>query len=151
MGRGRQANLKRRERAAKLYAAGLSSAEVGRRLGMTTESAYALLRRAGIEPARVLCRVCQALVSARSGKGNRSRGVLCLACLEKRPQATFAERLRALRAAAGLSQDELGERAGIPGGTIAAYEVGHCRPRSVPAARLVAVLGPQLFGGKAGK
>jgi transcriptional regulator with XRE-family HTH domain len=41
---------------------------------------------------------------------------------------TFAERLRELRKAAGLTQDQLNERSGLPIGTLRNYEQGVRQP-----------------------
>jgi transcriptional regulator with XRE-family HTH domain len=48
----------------------------------------------------------------------------------------FAEKLRALRNAAGLSEVALAERAGLPFGTLHGYAIGR---RAVPAPALFAL------------
>ena len=77
----------------------------------------------------------------------RSRGVRCPACVAADPSAPFAERLRALRLAAGLTQAELAARAGVSEAAVSAYECGRGRPRPRHLAALARVLGPALTAG----
>jgi transcriptional regulator with XRE-family HTH domain len=62
------------------------------------------------------------------------------------PAATFAERLRALRQAAGLTRQELAARAGMGAATVAAYEQGRRQPVPSTRADLARVLGQELLG-----
>jgi transcriptional regulator with XRE-family HTH domain len=55
---------------------------------------------------------------------------------------TFAERLRALRERAGLTQVQLAEAAGVPIGTLRDYEQG--RRRTEPAFRVTVKLAKAL-------
>jgi transcriptional regulator with XRE-family HTH domain len=66
------------------------------------------------------------------------------------PAAALAERLRALRQAAGLTRQELAARAGMGVATLAAYEQGRRRPVPLTLADLVRVLGPGLLGERPG-
>jgi transcriptional regulator with XRE-family HTH domain len=68
--------------------------------------------------------------------------VLCPGCLGRQPGATFGQRLRACRLAAGLSQGELARRSGIARTAVQNYEQGRWSPRPAPLARLVRVVGP---------
>jgi transcriptional regulator with XRE-family HTH domain len=54
---------------------------------------------------------------------------------------TFAERLKELREAAGLSQRALGEQSGIPSGTIRNYEQGIRQPNWIALLRIAKALG----------
>jgi len=54
--------------------------------------------------------------------------------------ASFAENLRRLRQAAGISQEELGSRAGIQMADISRYEGAHRDPRVTTVARLADAL-----------
>ncbi len=74
-------------------------------------------------------------------KGNGN--ALCLNCLGAR-QAPFAERLRAYRLAAGLTQDELAQRSGLSATSVWQYEQGEAVPRAGTLARLVEILGSGL-------
>jgi transcriptional regulator with XRE-family HTH domain len=58
--------------------------------------------------------------------------------------ATFGERLKAHREAAGLSQPQLAERSGVPVGTIRDYEQGRREPLLGAAAKLARALKKQL-------
>lgn len=54
--------------------------------------------------------------------------------------ASFAENLRRLRKEAGISQEELGARAGIQMADISRYEGAHRDPRITTVARLAVAL-----------
>lgn len=58
--------------------------------------------------------------------------------------AVFAENLRRLRKQAGLSQEELGARAGIQMADISRYEGGGRDPRMTTVARLATALDVSL-------
>jgi serine/threonine protein kinase len=68
---------------------------------------------------------------------------------QERP-ASLAERLWALRLAAGLTQAELAGRAGLPPATLGHYECGRVRPQAARLAALARVLGPGLLAGAGG-
>jgi DNA-binding XRE family transcriptional regulator len=126
----------------------LSYAEIGARLGLTKQGAAYLLAKAGAAgplAGAVRCQGCGAEV-ARGRPGFRRQAVLCPGCLGPRG-ATFGQRLRACRLAAGLSQGELAGRSGIARTAVQNYEQGRWSPRPAPLARLVRVLGPGLAGG----
>ena len=135
-GSGRKADPRRRRRAAALRARGLTWAEVGRRLGVSPEWARQLVLAAGPPP----CASCAAPLP------RGSRGGRCPACVAADQAAPFAERLRALRLAAGLTQAELAARAGLCDRTVTNYERGRGRPRPSRLAALARVLGLGLFG-----
>jgi transcriptional regulator with XRE-family HTH domain len=67
------------------------------------------------------------------------------------PAAPFAERLRACRLAAGLTQAELAARAGVSASAIVNYERGSARPRPRRLAALARVLGPDLAAAAGGR
>lgn len=58
-----------------------------------------------------------------------------------RKQLNFGDNLLAARRQAGLSQDQLGKRAGIPKNTIYRLEVGDREPRLSTVLRLADALG----------
>jgi DNA-binding XRE family transcriptional regulator len=125
-----------RRRAADLRAQGLTFAEVGRWLGVSREAVRKLvLAAAGRSgpPVRVL--------------RGPPRGGRCPACVAADPAAPLAERLRALRQAAGLTQAVLAARVGVSEPAVSAYECGRARPRSAGLADLARVLGPALTAG----
>jgi transcriptional regulator with XRE-family HTH domain len=71
--------------------------------------------------------------------------VLCLRCVERRPDTPFGTRLKAFRLAAGLTQQQLAERTGINPDTIASLEGRRYKSPAWPhLLALVKVLGPDL-------
>jgi transcriptional regulator with XRE-family HTH domain len=71
--------------------------------------------------------------------------VLCLACLGHRPAATFGERLKAHRLAAGLTLQALATRCGNRYQRLSAYERGAKEPAWGNLVKVVGVLGPGLL------
>jgi transcriptional regulator with XRE-family HTH domain len=136
-GSGRKADPRRQRLAAALRARGLTFAEVGRRVGVSREAA----RQMVLAPAPPPCASCTAPLP------RGSRGGRCPACVAADQAAPFAERLRALRLAAGLTQAELAARAGVSEAAVSAYECGRGRPRPRHLAALARVLGPALTAG----
>ena len=57
------------------------------------------------------------------------------------PRPQFSERLRSLREQAGLTQESLSAKAGVPIGTLRNYEQGLRQPSWVTFVRLTAALG----------
>jgi transcriptional regulator with XRE-family HTH domain len=130
MARGRKPNLERRDQAAELRSRGLTLAEIGRKMGCTKQAVHHLLGFRGPWPRPRKPVACPACGGA-AGTAPTARDhapALCLACLGKRPGATFAERLRALRIAAGLSLWALAGRAGLSAWAVRVLEKGKCRP-----------------------
>ena len=144
-GSGRKADPRRQRLAAALRARGLTFAEVGRRLGVTPEAARQMALAAAGRPAPPRCASCADPLP------KRSRGGRCPACVAADPGAPFAERLRALRLAAGLTGARLAARAGLSYTTIRNYEGGRGRPRPRLLAALARVLGPGLLAGAGGQ
>jgi hypothetical protein len=91
------------------------------------------------------CAGCRVKVVSRAADPSDSDVVFCLPCLGKRPEATFSQRLRALRLAAGLSRGAVARRAGVSWFSVERYELGGRQPRRPQLARLVRVLGPELI------
>jgi DNA-binding XRE family transcriptional regulator len=120
----------------------LTFVEIARRLGISRLAARRLvLLAAGRRPGDPHpCSACGTPLP------RCSRGGRCPTCVAADPAAPFAERLRALRQAAGLTRQELADRAGMGAGTVAAYEQGRRRPVSRTLADLARVLGPGLLG-----
>jgi transcriptional regulator with XRE-family HTH domain len=147
---GRWGDRARRQRAAALYASGLSLAQVGARLGCTRQAAHYLLRAAGARAARgvaVHCPRCGS-VAGRLPAVSRPRALaLCSDCLAHAPDAPFGERLRACRVAAGLSRNALAREAGIPAPALAAYEAAGAAPAGRCLTKLLAAVGPALVPG----
>jgi DNA-binding XRE family transcriptional regulator len=125
---------------------GLTFVEIARRLGITPLAARRLVvLAAGRRPDDPHpCSACGAALSRNSGGGR------CPTCVAADPAATFAERLRGLRQAGGLTRRALAVRAGMCAGTLAAYEQGRRRPEPLTLADLARVLGPGLLGERPG-
>jgi transcriptional regulator with XRE-family HTH domain len=83
------------------------------------------------------------LAPGRRGAGNNGPG-WCLRCLAKHPEATFGDRLKAHRLAAGLSLAALAARCGVSYQRVADYERGVV-PNWRALVALVGVLGHGLF------
>jgi transcriptional regulator with XRE-family HTH domain len=137
---GRRPHLTLREEAARLRAQGLSLKEVGRRLGMTRQGASSLLRPLRGTPA-VACPLCGAAIVSAGALPRDAGTALCLTCLAQHRGASFGQRLKSFRLAAGLLQKELSRKAGVCEPTIRSCEVGRHRPQAVTLARLAGALG----------
>ncbi len=121
-----------RRRAVELRARGLSTSEIGERLGITRQGTWRLLSNYGrseTAPGIVACCLCGGTI-VKGGDRLRNNGpVPCLDCLRQRPQAPFAVRLKAFRMAAGWAQEQLARRAKIPLATIRDYERGDAQAK----------------------
>jgi hypothetical protein len=130
--------------------------ENGRRLGCTKQAVHQLLGFRGPAPRPRKPVACPACGGA-AGTAPTARDyapALCLACLEKRPGAMFAQRLRALRIAAGLSCWALAGRAGLSAWAVRVLEQGKRRPLPGTLRKLAKALGAEpgeLLPGEKGK
>jgi transcriptional regulator with XRE-family HTH domain len=130
-----------------LGAEGLSRREIAARLGATpgqVEHAQRFARRGKPVAVRLPCWECGATITTGSAQVRNNGPALCLACLARHPDASFADRLKAHRLAAGLTLAELAERAGVRPQNLSAYERGAAGPKWRRLVRLVAALGPAL-------
>jgi transcriptional regulator with XRE-family HTH domain len=150
---GRKPNLERRRQVLKLRDRGLTLKEIAKRFGVSKQAVWSLLNsRPQRTAARAVpCTGCGAVIVSPGALRRDAISALCLGCLRLRPQATFAQRLKALRLAAGLSRTELAQRTGIAPGSLSAYEEALRKPQDRSAARLAHVLGEELLGGKTHK
>jgi transcriptional regulator with XRE-family HTH domain len=145
---GRRPDLERRARAVALRAQGLTLKEVGYELGISRQAAGQLLRATGASPLGViLCAGCGAGVAWPTLRGRLPSTVLCRACVEQSPGATFGQRLRAYRLAAGLNPAALAKQARVREKSIGEYERDQAKPSRKELARLVRVLGAGLVAG----
>jgi len=159
MVQGRKPNLKRRQQVAALRAQGLSLLAIGQAIGVSRQCVQQILRRIEQPPPvrSVTCCGCgRTIVSAGVLPGDRGKA-LCLPCLEKRPLTPFGQRLKALRLAAGLTQAELADRAGINPSSLSMYEAGRKKPKPSSLDQLIKGLTSGVAqplttpGGKRGK
>ena len=142
---GKKPNLRRRRQAAELRARGLTLAEVGRQMHCTRQAVHQLLdsrpRRSRPRPRKtVACPGCRAALPL-PRFAHAGPPTLCLPCLARRPRASFAQRLRAHRIAAGLSRAALARKAGLARRAIATLERGEHRPQRGTLRRLAEALG----------
>jgi DNA-binding XRE family transcriptional regulator len=150
-GSGRKPDLARRRKAAALRARGLSFTEIGRRLGASCQGVRYMLGLVPrwVRPARpdLRCGRCRRAILGSATAGKTSATVYCVVCLARLPVATFAQRLRSLRVARGLTRAALESAAEVAREALARYEQGRSLPRPEIFARLVRVLGVGLTGG----
>ena len=142
---GKKPNLWRRRQAAELRARGLTLAEIGREMHCTRQAVHQLLdrrpRQSRPRPRKtVACPGCRAALPL-PRFAHAGPPTLCLPCLARRPRASFAQRLRAHRIAAGLSRVALARKAGVTRRAIAILERGVHRPRRGTLRRLAEALG----------
>jgi DNA-binding transcriptional regulator YiaG len=150
-GRPRTTDPARRRKAERLRARGRTFREIGRRLGVTGQGVRYML---GLTPPRprpvrpdLRCAHCRRVIPGSGTTGRTAGAVYCTACLATMPDATFAQRVRSLRVARGLSRAALARLAGVSVPLLSLYERDVVRPRPATLARLVRVLGPGLVGG----
>jgi DNA-binding XRE family transcriptional regulator len=140
---GSMPDVERRRLMLELRQQGLSLGAIGERLGVTRQCVHSALRRireAETDPGITCCR-CGQRVAQRLGPMRASDPVFCRACLTRMPGATFAERLRSFRLAAGLTQKDLATRSGVDETLICNYERGRHYPRPDRLAKLERVTG----------
>jgi transcriptional regulator with XRE-family HTH domain len=144
--RGRRPDIERRQLVMQLRQQGLTLPEIGRRLGVSRQSAHQMLRQAqGPRLLTVHCRGCGRSHAAHDILPEEQHSVLCLDCLAHQPQATFRQRLQTHRLAAGLTRAALARRARVDSESIACYEEGRAQPRPSTLSRLAEVLGSGLL------
>jgi hypothetical protein len=84
---------------------------------------------------------CGTVITQLHGVADNNRTARCLTCLAKRPEATFGQRLKAHRLAAGLTLTALERRSGVDLSLISAYECDRSQPKWHTLAKLIRVLG----------
>jgi transcriptional regulator with XRE-family HTH domain len=146
-GSGRWTDEARRRATARLRAAGLTFAEIGRALGVTKQRVAQMLRERAATTTAVRCRACGGVLASGLGRVWRRPAPLCPPCLARTPGVHFGERLRTHRLLVGLTQEQLALEVGVTDLTVSLYERGVRRPRSQTLVRLVAVLGAGLAEG----
>jgi DNA-binding XRE family transcriptional regulator len=128
---------------AKLRATGLSYRKIGQRLGVTRQCIHATLKKSGpVGLASIVCCACGRQIGPR--RGVSPDPVFCLGCLPS--DASFGQRLRAYRVAAGLTQRTLAAQVDLNSTSIIGYERGKYLPRTQTLAKLIRVLGIEWLG-----
>src|SRR5439155_10354349 len=87
------------------------------------------------------CRECGREIAKFRAEAPRNSLAWCLECLGKHPEATFGERLKSHRLAAGMTQRELAEKVRLRQPSIAHYEADKGLPRQGNLAKLTRALG----------
>jgi transcriptional regulator with XRE-family HTH domain len=144
-GAGRPPNLERRRRIAALRNQGLTLQQIGARVGISFQLVYWTLKQLGpgARP-RLRCGECGREITSDPRLARQAAPALCSACLAETPAATFAQRLQALRLAAGLTRRELAKRSRVSRLTLRRYERGVREPKPDILAKLIGVLGVGL-------
>jgi hypothetical protein len=96
----------------------------------------------------VHCTECSTVITQLHGVADNNRTVGCLTCLGKRPGATFGQRLKAHRLAAGLTLTALEQHSGVHLSLISDYECGRREPKWQTLAKLIRVLGVEWLAVK---
>jgi transcriptional regulator with XRE-family HTH domain len=145
---GRKPNVERRLQVLKLRDQGLTLAEIAQRFGVTKQAIWSLLhgRQQRTAARAVACTGCRGMILSPGALRCDAATALCLGCLRSRAEVPFAQRLKALRLAAGLSRAELAQRSSLAPGSLRAYEDGQRQPQERSALRLAVVLGDELLG-----
>jgi transcriptional regulator with XRE-family HTH domain len=137
MGRKIIADADSRKRIAALRANGLSLAKIGERFGVSRQAIHFTLRADKSNKLQrcIRCRVCDCELNPAGAMPRDDREVFCLACLAKRPDATFGEHLQAYRIAAGMRIVVLAKIARVTHTQISCYEEGRVPAAAWPTQR----------------
>jgi hypothetical protein len=100
--------------------------------------------RPGKAPGTVTCRECGRIIARGPGSIRTNGSAYCLPSLASRQQATFADRVKSHRQAAGPPSMGLAARIGGPYQRVCAYESGRHAPHRRTPVTLVEVLGVGL-------
>jgi transcriptional regulator with XRE-family HTH domain len=95
----------------------------------------------------VFCRECRECLGSGLAGFTSNAPAYCLTCLARHPDASFGERLKAYRLAAGLTQRELSERAEVCISRVTEFESGRSLPQWRTVRKLIGELGAGLVGG----
>jgi hypothetical protein len=140
----RQSDLDRRRQIAALRAQGLTSAEIGWRLGISPKTVAVTLRWIAQPRRSIPCAGCGRAIESACVPTRDDGHTYCLACVDKDPKATFGQRLKAFRLAAGLTLAELARRSGVVPDNVRWYELGTIYPRDASRAKLALAMGLTL-------
>jgi DNA-binding XRE family transcriptional regulator len=143
---GRKPNWQRRQQARQLREQGLSTAKIGKIMGVGANAVRAMIARSQGGPIlKAWIRCCQcgteiARLSVRFDTGP----ALCLSCLKKKKKPLFRERLIAYRLAKRLTLVELAKKIGTSPSVVGSWEHEVSSPRWEMLVKLVQVLGQGL-------
>ena len=140
-------NLRRHRQVAELRASGMSHQAIGDGLGISHQRVCQILQRSGTSHhVPILCLKCKTLITEMRMVANNNGPVYCMDCLP--PDATFGQRLKARRLAAGLTLEALAKQAGIHFQRIGNYEQGRKQPKWDTLAKLIRVFGVEWLAVK---
>jgi transcriptional regulator with XRE-family HTH domain len=145
--RGRKPNRERHREVAELRRRGWTMSAIGRRLGISRQRVFEILRTSGLpsELPPVRCATCKAALGPRCGAGVPTTPVRCPRCLGKMSATRLGQLLRTCRLRAGLTQRQLADRCDLARSTIGANERGTAKPTATALDQLARVLGPGLY------
>jgi DNA-binding XRE family transcriptional regulator len=139
--RGRAPDQEKHREVLRLAAKAWSLHQIGRHLGLSAEGVRKVLARHGRPTASLVfpCARCGAhLTTGKRTKVNPH--ALCLSCLKKELNASLAQRVRSLRLAANLTQEELAARSGLSPPTIWKIEQEGWQPAEASIAKVAKAL-----------
>jgi transcriptional regulator with XRE-family HTH domain len=140
--RGRPPSSKKRSLILSLAAEGWNRRQIAEHLQVTPEWVRSILAEHGLTVSLEIlrCQQCGTVV-ARGHKVHQSGPpVLCPSCLQRKPEAPFAQRLKSHRLAKNLSVAELSARSGLSRAAIGKYERGLAEPSPASAGKLARAL-----------
>jgi len=110
-----------------LRAEGKSLTEIGRLFGVSRQAVHDILTR---QPPVAACSACGASIPS-PGYLRSPNELYCMPCLADRPDVPFPLRLKSVRIAARLTQQELARRAGMWGTEVKQLEKPPRRPAPI--------------------
>jgi lambda repressor-like predicted transcriptional regulator len=133
-------DYKRHRLIAQLRAAGMTYREIGERFGITWQAVQQSLRLSGnTRTVPIPCRKCKTVIAQMRAVNHTNALVYCMNCLPR--GATFGERLKGRRLAAGLTLRALSRLSGLRLHLVSDYEQGRIQPKPATLAKLIRVLG----------
>jgi transcriptional regulator with XRE-family HTH domain len=141
--RGRPPSSKMRSLVLALAAQGWARGPIADHLHVTAEWVRSILAEHGqTVPMHVLkCQECGAIMARGHKVYQGKQPAVCLTCLQKNPQATMGQRLRAVRLAENLSLAELSQRSGLSRAILGVYEHDRAVPSLESVRKLAQALG----------
>jgi transcriptional regulator with XRE-family HTH domain len=122
-------NPDRRRQVVELRAEGLTLQKIADRLGCSNLRVHEILTREGeARLAQIRCQECAKEITRLRKAVDGDRFVWCLQCLAHHPEATFGQRLKAHRLAAGLTTAAVARRSGVARTLLIRYELDRNGP-----------------------
>jgi DNA-binding XRE family transcriptional regulator len=149
MPRGKQPDEKLRQRIVKFRGLGLSFGLIAKRLKCSRQTVHEIWKRtSGVDGSALHCQECRADILKDNGRTPgrwlNNGAVFCLDCLAKHPEATFGQRLKAHRLAAGMTLRDLSRKIGLGRTQLSRYERGAVCATRPSLVKLLRVFGVAL-------